>query len=167
MQENNFEQLIQEELNKLPKYVRESLSFVKWLDTLQKVTQENHVHIDQVGEVRTETLLVLLGLIDSVEYVGKISEILDIKGDTLSKFITDVNERVFTPVRDEILKRRKASEKEGVTTQEKPVKESASTTSSKSFITQKLNQTSHTTQKETDYSVKRKDKVDPYREPVD
>ena len=163
MKEENFEQLVKMELEQLPTYVREALAGVDWLEALQEVTHKHHVHIDQVGKIRNETLLVLLGLIDSSEYIGKVSEILEDEGEGLDNFITDVNQDVFLPVREEILRRKESSKTATPNTNQSISK----TSPAKSFVTQKLSQTDHKTQKQTDYSVKRKASADPYREALD
>ncbi len=163
MKEENFEQLVKMELDQLPKYVRDSLASVDWLDALQEVTHEHHIHVDQVGQIRNETLLILLGLTDSPEFVGKVSEIIGDEDEELDKLITDINNRVFLPVREEIMRRRSLKEVENPT----PQPTGGNPNPAKSFITQKLNQMDHKVQKKTDHSVKRIENQDPYREPID
>lgn len=156
------EQLIQEEIQKLPSYVQESLLTVDWQGSLEKVTERHHLHIDKLEQVRVETILVLIGLIEGSEFIKKIEDILDLSDDDMDVFVEELNNEVFLPMRTEIL-RRKDLQEDG--TPESPKE----TPKPLSPFQQKLSQTMHSVQKQTDHSLQKEKPVviDPYHEPID
>jgi hypothetical protein len=162
MSTENSKKLIQETFEKLPLYVQEGIKSVPWTDGLQKVTEKEHLHIDKMETVQTETLLMVLGLIDDVEYIGKIHEILGISGEKLDSFIEDVNKEVFLPLREEIVRRKNGGGEDN--------EENLDHKTTLSAFEKRLNQKVHTKRTETNHSVQRageKVHTDPYREPID
>ena len=174
MKEESIEQLITQELQELPVFVREGILSVDWLGALQKVTQRRHLHIDKLDKVQKEVILIILGLIDSVEFIGKLSEILEIKGEELDELIQEINAEVLLPVREAVIQEK---EKVGVepevntdqTTGGAPQEPAPAEPKSSGLnaFSKQLTQKVSTAQKKTDYSVNRSKKVDPYHEPID
>jgi hypothetical protein len=165
MNTENSKQLIEKTLSSLPDYVQESIKSVPWTDGLQRVTQKEHLHIDKMEAVQTETLLMVLGLIDDIEYIGKIHDILGVSGEKLDSFIEDVNKEVFMPLREDVVRRKNGVENE--TDKDKDDLEHKTTLHA---FEKRLNQKVHTKSKATNHSIQRSEKksyVDPYREPVD
>jgi len=155
------EQLIQDEIQKLPLYVQESLSFVDWQGSLEKVTERHHLHIDKLERVRVETILVLIGLIEGSDFIKNIEDILGLSDEEMDTFVDELNNEVFLPMRTEIL-RRKTLEEQGPAT-------TAKEGQPLSPFKQKLSQTVHSVQKQTDHSLLKEKPVvtDPYHEPID
>lgn len=183
-QTETIEQLIEQELNQLPAFVRRGILSVDWLGALQKVTHRHHLHVDKLDKVQKETILIILGIIDSVEFVGKVSEILDMKGEDLDTFIDEINTEVFLPVRDAILKEKAKTSGVGSLEREKEGDDGDNGESEEQVkndleshlnakpaglneFQKKLTQKVHTPTKQTDYSVKRTGKIDPYHEPIE
>jgi hypothetical protein len=100
----NTEQIIKEQLVKLPEDVRKAISSVDLRDKIKKIAEKHHLHIDQAGDLETETVLVMLGLEPTDDYKRNIKKALQIS-DTPAHAITfDVNKEIFMPIRESLKK---------------------------------------------------------------
>ena len=101
---DNIEQIIKEQLVKLPEDVRKAISSVDLRDKVKKISEKHHLHIDQAGILETETVLVMLGLESTDNYRGNLKKELQIS-DTSAQAITfDVNKEIFMPIRESLKK---------------------------------------------------------------
>ena len=64
----DIEQIIKEQLTKLPDDVKKAISSVDLRDKIKKIAEKNRLHIDQAGDLETETVLVMLGLEPTDDY---------------------------------------------------------------------------------------------------
>ena len=95
---------LEEKFNSLPENVRKTLTSVDVEERLLSIGRAHKLHLDIIGELADETGLVMLGLTHPRNYVVHLSERLGIPNDEAVALARDVNEQIFSPIR-EALKR--------------------------------------------------------------
>lgn len=100
MSENNTEQLIKEHLKTLPKPVKDAIGSFDWAREVFDIGQKKSLHVDVIGEIQTEVMLVVLGLISPKDFYDQMVSRIGIKEDLALDIAEQVNERVFIRIRD-------------------------------------------------------------------
>ncbi|MDP3734814.1 MAG: hypothetical protein Q8R39_00070 [bacterium] len=95
---------LEDKFNSLPTNVRETLTSVHVEERLMAIGRAHKLHLDILGELADETGLVMLGLTHPRNYVEHLSERLGISREDATALARDVNEQIFSPIR-EALKR--------------------------------------------------------------
>ena len=92
--------LIDEEIKKLPAETRRAFASFDWGNKLNELGKKHGLHIDQLGELYTETALVMIGLVKSDDYLSQIEIRLNLDSEKASALVNDINEQIFKPIRD-------------------------------------------------------------------
>jgi len=135
------------------------------------------LHIDQAGELSGEVGLLMYGITPPQQFISKVQNALNINNDLATKISTDVNERIFRPIRESLKKIHQMAPSPKIAPMSAPDPKSAITITAKS-----AEETPHTKSSDiqgppalaSEVVVKKpaletmpKMVVDPYREPVD
>src|SRR3989344_7803115 len=91
--------LIDEEIKKLPAETRRAFASFDWGNKLNELGKKHGLHIDQLGELYTETALVMIGLVKSDDYLSQIEIRLNLDSEKASALVNDINEQIFKPIR--------------------------------------------------------------------
>lgn len=97
------DQLI-ESYKKLPEDVKEAMFAVESADKIQTIGKKHKLHIDQVGELGTQTGLVMLGVLPPKDFVKAITDKLNVNQDLARLIAADINTEIFTPIRESLKK---------------------------------------------------------------
>lgn len=138
----------------LPKALREAIVSVETADSIQAIGEKYKLHIDQIGSLGNETGLVMLGFTRPYLFPAKLAQSLKVPREQASLIAQDINEQIFTKIRDFIEKPNLNSEKE------------AEKKKSDQIFKEKMTGLFKTTTEETEnrsYSGQ----VDPYNEPIE
>ncbi|MDO8493315.1 MAG: hypothetical protein Q7S19_02110 [bacterium] len=99
-----------EELNeaykKLPPELKEIFFSEDITEPINNIGRKYKLHIDQIGELDSETGFVLLGLTQPTDFVSNLTTRLGLDRITASQIASDINDQVFLKVR-ELLKQAK------------------------------------------------------------
>lgn len=99
---NTVEGILKEYLPKLPQKLREAILSVDFRKNIEVVGKKNSLHINQVGLLENETVLVLLGLESGNDYARNIRRELQITEDRAREITKQINELIFIPVRESL-----------------------------------------------------------------
>lgn len=165
--EEELQQQIQKRMDELPEDVRQAIQSAELGKKLQEIGNKHQLHIDQVGTLSDETVLVLLGFSDPGEFVGTLTEGLHIPSQEAEKIAGDVTEQVFLPIRESmqafmegqesLAQAITATEVSSTTKPATPFTDAVRTTPTDHLLTEKTVVT----------PPSRTYKTDPYREPVE
>lgn len=88
----------------LPPEIKEILYSPEMAFAVQQVGQKNHLHIDQIDFLNTETGQVLLGFVDVKDFTTELAENLNINNLMAETIAKDIDEMLFVKIRDAMKK---------------------------------------------------------------
>ena len=97
-------QQLQEKYEKLPEDLKNAIFSVETADIIQKISKKYGLQIDQMGELASETGLVMMGLTHPKDYIKNLSGRLGVDIDTAKKIAQEVNSEIFLPVKEHLKK---------------------------------------------------------------
>lgn len=95
-----LEAQVQQRLKELPEEIRMAVLSADLDRKIQSIGQKHKLHIDQIGNLEDETLLVMLGFSDPVEFMDQLVERLSVTPVEASLISADVVHDVFMPIRE-------------------------------------------------------------------
>lgn len=96
------QEIIKEQLRKLPQNIRDAISSIDLGDKIRKIADKNMLHIDQAGDLETETVLVMLGLEPTADYKENIRRELNISRDRAQTITADIDKEIFMTIRESL-----------------------------------------------------------------
>ena len=102
---NNISQeLVQEKLRKLPRDLRNAIFSEDMTTKMGAIAKRYGLSIDQLGELDTVTNDIILGFIHPRDYTTELSKNLNIGIDVAKNIAKEVNEQIFSPIRESLKK---------------------------------------------------------------
>ncbi len=101
--EKNTQQLIQERIAQLPPYIKAALSNINWAPEILAIGKKHGLHVDDMGTLQTETVLVLVGLVHPNDFAKNLKQELHIPQDKIDAIVNDVNERILKTIRQALI----------------------------------------------------------------
>jgi len=95
-------QIINQKARNLPKEIQEIISNGSWHNKLIEIGKKYALRVDQISELENETVLVLLALNSSDEYVNEIQKRLGVIGTKAQEIAKDAEEMIFKNIREEL-----------------------------------------------------------------
>ncbi|HEY0907748.1 MAG TPA: hypothetical protein VGE35_00155 [Candidatus Paceibacterota bacterium] len=102
--DEQLEQTIKEAYQKLPDDMKKAVTSLPIMNMMEGIAAKNNLHIDQVGNLYTETVLVLLGLQRTSAFVGNVQKAIGVSAEVARAVAQDVNDQVFVSVRASLQK---------------------------------------------------------------
>lgn len=93
---------IEARLAELPEDVREAVLSAQLGERLGAIGQKHSLHIDQVGKLEDETMLVMLGFFDPDQFNKQLEEQLSLSPADAAAIAQEVNTSVFMPIRESL-----------------------------------------------------------------
>src|SRR3989344_5379481 len=88
----------------LPAETRQAIDAVDWRKAIMDVRNKEGYDFIQLGELETETELLLSGLSSPEDYPKEIEKRMGISHEAAQKLLIDMNEKVFKRIREELIK---------------------------------------------------------------
>lgn len=98
--DQSIQEKIAQRLAELPADVRQAIQSAAWESKLQEIGHRHALHIDQIGILENETLLVMLGFASAEEFSAQIAQQLQIPPDKAQLLTIEINTGVFLPIRE-------------------------------------------------------------------
>ena len=98
--DENQKKLIEEQMNRIPAEVREAILASDWERTIFNIGREHKMHIDDIDTLSVETILTMIGLEHPKDYPDNLQKRIGLKDDELMTIVDQVNERLFSKIRD-------------------------------------------------------------------
>ncbi|PIT96781.1 hypothetical protein COT82_01265 [Candidatus Campbellbacteria bacterium CG10_big_fil_rev_8_21_14_0_10_35_52] len=98
------QEIIKEQLKKLPEDVRKAIASVDLRDKIKRISEKHHLHIDQGGELENETVLVMLGLESAYDYRMNLKRGLQISDSRAQAIAFDIDKEIFMNIRESLKK---------------------------------------------------------------
>ena len=98
--DENQKKLIKEQMQKIPSEVREAIESSDWERKIFNIGRAHKLHIDDIDVLSMETILTMIGLEHPKDFFDNVKERAEISEDVLLDIIDEVNEQLFTKIRD-------------------------------------------------------------------
>jgi len=95
---------VQNRYAELPADVKKAVESADLNTRVQTIGVKNHLHLDQMGVLQDETLLVMLGFESPDNFVNALTKALNISPDQAAAVSTDINNEIFAPIRESLKK---------------------------------------------------------------
>lgn len=92
------EQLINEQLAKLPPELRQALEFVPWKQAVKEISLANNLALPQISALEQETMLILYGFDDPKNYIDNLIREVGVDEDIALALAEAVNEKILQPI---------------------------------------------------------------------
>ena len=99
-----FQQHYNEQLELLPAINQEAIRSCDWMNMLVDIGKKNALMLDEVEDLQIETMLVLVGVTSPDNYEAELIEKLALSPAQADKLLSDINQQVFTPIHDYIVR---------------------------------------------------------------
>lgn len=100
MAEENSKGEIEQRLAELPDDVRSAVLSAQLGEHVREIGQKHNLHIDQIGMLEDETMLVMLGFFPPETFSEQIAEQLRIPEADAALVAQEVNDQIFLPIRE-------------------------------------------------------------------
>jgi hypothetical protein len=104
MNQEELQQKIAEYYAKLTPEARAVFSSMKWLETLEKISEKYSLTEEKMQILGTETMLVLLSIIHIDEYKYILLDELNLSENNTKKIISDIDDSIFQTIKPELSK---------------------------------------------------------------
>ncbi|MDD5152522.1 MAG: hypothetical protein PHS95_00770 [Candidatus Pacebacteria bacterium] len=101
---NNLSEILEEQLKKLPSRVVDFLASSNWQEVLTNIGISSRLSPQIVDALENEVVLVLAGLVHPDAFHGELVSQTKIDEVTLSGVVAEIEEKIFEPVRPELVK---------------------------------------------------------------
>ena len=108
---------IEEARKQLPEETRRAIDAVPWKESLIGLRESKGFTVEQMGNLETETELLLCGLVSPKDYQKELEMQMGLPGAKVYELVNDMNRLVFNKIREEMMKN---IEKQNTVTTEQP-----------------------------------------------
>ena len=106
-----LKQKIKEEVEKLPKESREAIGVSGWENISEEIGKKYLLSEDALTSLQTEILLFLIGLVSPDLFKGNIEENVGVDKEKAGEILTEVVQKIFTPINKIVIENIKKSGK--------------------------------------------------------
>ncbi len=99
-----LQQKIQKARAQLSSDTLNAIDAIPWQATILKMRETKGYTFEQLGDLETETELLLAGIINPTEYSRELEKRMKISRTDAENLVKEMNEQVFSKIRDELIK---------------------------------------------------------------
>ena len=103
MENDNIQDIIKTQYQKLPLEVQKAITAADLPTKLEQISKKYNLRIDQAGSLQVETMLIMLGLENSDDFVENVSKNLEIKRNEAQLITADINTDVLGNIRSSLM----------------------------------------------------------------
>lgn len=100
MQEKSTDEIIKDHFASLPEPVKKAIGSFDWAREIFDIGRSHSLHVDQIGNLQTEVMLVVLGLATPKDFYDQMVGSIGIPEDLAQKIVEEANTKVFNRIRD-------------------------------------------------------------------
>ncbi len=108
----DIQQIIKDRYKELPANIQQAITNTDLAPKFELIANKHGLHIDQNGALQTETILVMLGLETTDDYIDNVKKALEISRNQAIEIAKDVNTEILDSIRDSLRKIQTQDEQE-------------------------------------------------------
>ncbi len=97
--EQEIKNLLKERFDRLPSVVQQAIQSANLHTQIEEISKRHQLHIDQMGNVEDEVILVMLGLEDAGDFANNLVTNAQITKDAATGIAQEVENQIFLPIR--------------------------------------------------------------------
>ena len=101
---NFTEEQIAQMYDNLPEDLKDAIFGLEMNEIVEKIGRENQLNIEQIGDLANETGMVMLGVIHPNEFIGNLTDRLEVDKEKARAIAQEINEQIFKKVRESLRK---------------------------------------------------------------
>src|SRR3990167_6379620 len=101
---NFTEEQIAQMYDNLPEDLKDAIFGLEMNEIVERIGRENQLNIEQIGDLANETGMVMLGVTHPNEFIGNLTERLEVDKEKARAIAGGINEQVFKKVRESLRK---------------------------------------------------------------
>ncbi|MEK7108956.1 MAG: hypothetical protein AAB919_00775 [Patescibacteria group bacterium] len=102
--ENDIKQQIKRRFEELPVVVRQAIQSSNLEAKLQDIGAKEGLHIDQIGDLQDETLLVMMAFTDPEEFPKQLEDRVHLPLEKATAIAEEIHKEIFMPIRESMKK---------------------------------------------------------------
>ena len=102
--DEQLEQQLAQRMTELPADIQSAIQSADLSEKVQAIGKKYQLHIDQIGQLETEIMLVMLGFSEPAELMSNIMNDLNVPEAIANLIATDVSDEIFMPIRESMQK---------------------------------------------------------------
>lgn len=102
--QNFTEEQISQMYDNLPEDLKEAVFSVDMNDVVEKIGRGHQLNIDKIGDLANETGMVMLGVTHPNEFIGNLTDRLEVDKEKARAIGGEINEQIFKKVRESLRK---------------------------------------------------------------
>ncbi|MBI2639703.1 MAG: hypothetical protein HYW90_02305 [Candidatus Sungbacteria bacterium] len=112
---NITEETILTRYESLPEDLKQALMGVETAGELYKIGKNANLSVEKIGRLAEEVGLIILGLTPSQNFISDLKQMLEVPQEKAEEVASEVNTRIFLPIRESLKRLHGASWSEGIT----------------------------------------------------
>jgi len=101
---NFTEEQIAQMYDNLPEDLKDAIFGLEMNEIVEKIGRENQLNIEQIGDLANETGMVMLGVTHPNDFIGNLTERLEVDKEKARAIAGEINEQIFKKVRESLRK---------------------------------------------------------------
>ena len=101
--DTNTQNLIKEKMDSLPPEFKKALASIEWGKIVQEIGKKNNIHVDKIGDLQTETMMLLMGVTHPGDYQAEVEKALGLPEGGGVGILNDINEKILLPIRKKVM----------------------------------------------------------------
>src|SRR3990167_5883199 len=101
---NFTEEQIAQMYDNLPEDLKDAIFGLEMNEIVEKIGRENQLNIEQIGDLANETGMVMLGVTHPNEFIGNLTDRLEVDKEKARAIAQEINEQIFKKVRESLRK---------------------------------------------------------------
>ncbi|MFA6338537.1 MAG: hypothetical protein WCW87_00525 [Candidatus Paceibacterota bacterium] len=98
------EQILKQSLERLPKDIKQAIVSLNTKEILQGISKKHALHLDQIDQLETDTMLVMVGISHPEDFVKDVRDDLLMSTGQAEAIAADVNDQIFKTIRQSLIK---------------------------------------------------------------
>ena len=115
--DENLQKEIEERIAELPEDIQEAILAADLDARVQRIGAKHQLHVDQMGVLADETMLVMLGFVELEQFASQLETHLKISPEAARALGGDVSNEIFMPIRESMKKFTASNESASTPTQ--------------------------------------------------
>jgi hypothetical protein len=106
-----LQQIVKDQVPLLPKEVQEAMNSLDWMSLVEEIGKKHLLSEEEIDNLQTETLLVLIGMEEGEAYVKNIEDEVGTSAEEAEKIADEADEKIFAPIYNSYIENIKKSGK--------------------------------------------------------
>lgn len=120
-QDPEIKKSVESYYDSLPQVIKDSIDQSNWEDKIRKITRSHDLHIDQGQILENNTFMMLIGLMDPVDFTKKLIQEAKMSKKEAMEIAKEIDTEIFRIIKDYLIEKTVDEVEAGETSQSQPL----------------------------------------------